>query len=137
MKRSNGWWFVYAMLVPAMLGGFLAGWQKANAQLPACANCDCKKVIRWWMTGMKSTYANGSRVAGETNEQLTALKLYVGGGCMVGKTPTDDLVLKYDLWRFQNCSITSTVTQVIGIREMTCQDSGSAIGYGIKVRNCE
>lgn len=46
MERFSWRWFLRFLLLPALGGAFLAGWQQARA-LPKCVNCDCKDVLFW------------------------------------------------------------------------------------------
>ena len=133
MKRSNGWWFVYAMLVPAMLGGFLAGWQNANA-VPCTNNCPCKDVTRWWVELMPVNTASGAKKPGTTDDTLYAIAVINSlGGCKAGGYTATGT---FDKWQFFYCAPVCTMLGATLI-ESTCTDTGASTASGRPRQVCK
>ena len=121
MKRSNGWWIAYSMLVPAMLGGFLAGWQNAFATV--CTVCECKDVNAWWANGMVIGSGQTSRVVGKSGYINTAIQDIGALGTCKASPPAKNG--QFDRWDHMDCNNLCDILVNPSFRWVYCNDKGT------------
>ena len=106
MDRSKRWWILCFVVAPAVLGGFVAGWQKASAA--PCLLCPCKDVTYWWTSPNGVTYANVAYVTGSTTLRTTNALFNINALSPCKSSSTSDPAGTYSMRSYNDAAVTCT-----------------------------
>lgn len=119
MERLNSGWFLRFVLLPALGGIFIAGWQQAQA-LPVCVNCDCKDMYHWQPSTLPPNEGFGIWSAWNGGYMKHGLVgIWAAPPC--NSIPTA-VIADYPRDICIECKYTCTVTMPVNVREVDCDD---------------